>query len=119
MLAVYEKDFYAGSPVVTRNSFGKGEAYYLAAESSLDFLRAFYQDLFREAALENALQTKLPYGVTVTERVGDNGKRVVFVMNFKNEPVCVEGIGKWTDAETKEVYEGTLEMKPFQCMILI
>lgn len=119
VLAVYEKDFYAGSPVVTRNSFGKGEAYYLAAESSLDFLRAFYQDLFREAALENALQTKLPYGVTVTERVGDNGKRVVFVMNFKNEPVCVEGIGKWTDAETKEVYEGTLEMKPFQCMILI
>ena len=41
VLSVYERDFYAGCPVVTRNQFGKGEAYYLAAESDLAFLRAF------------------------------------------------------------------------------
>ena len=42
VLSVYEQDFYAGCPVVTCNTFGKGTAYYLAAESDLAFLRAFY-----------------------------------------------------------------------------
>ena len=49
VLSVYERDFYAGCPVVTRNHFGKGEAYYLAAESDISFLRAFYGDMFKRA----------------------------------------------------------------------
>ena len=116
--------------MVTRNAFGKGEAYYLAAESDLAFLRAFYGDVFRRVGLKNALDTELPYGVTVTERTGtypapadgdaETGKNkgIVFVMNFKNGPVCVDGIGKWTDAESGAVYEGKLELGAFQCAVL-
>ena len=130
VLSSYESDFYAGCPVVTRNRFGKGEAYYLAAESDTEFLRAFYKDVFESAGLENALGTELPYGVTVTERTGtysapadadaetEKHKCVVFVMNFRNEPVCVDGIGKWTDAESGAVYEGKLELGAFQCAVL-
>ena len=120
VLYVYERDFYAGCPVVTRNHFGKGEAYYLAAESDISFLRAFYGDMFKRAGLKNALGTELPYGVTVTERAGTDGdgRDLVFVMNFKNEPVCVGGAGKWTDAESGAVYEGRLELGAFQCVVL-
>ena len=120
VLSVYERDFYAGCPVVTRNHFGKGEAYYLAAESDISFLRAFYGDMFKRAGLKNALGTELPYGVTVTERAGTDGdgRDLVFVMNFKNEPVCVGGAGKWTDAESGAVYEGRLELGAFQCVVL-
>ena len=130
VLSVYERDFYAGCPVVTRNRFGKGEAYYLAAESDLAFLRAFYGDVFERAGLKNALDTELPCGVTVTERIcadqapadGDaeteKHKGVVFVMNFKNAPVCVDGIGRWTDAESGTVYERKLELGAFQCAVL-
>ena len=120
VLSVYERDFYAGCPVVTRNHFGKGEAYYLAAESDISFLRAFYGDMFKRAGLKNALGTELPYGVTVTERAGTDGdgRDLVFVMNFKNEPVCVGGAGKWTDAESGVVYEGRLELGAFQCVVL-
>ncbi len=118
VLSVYERDFYAGCPTVTRNTFGKGEAYYLTAESDMDFLRAFYSDLFDRAGLANALGAKLPYGVTVTERSGADGKGVVFVMNFRNEPVCIDGVGKWTDAESGAVYEGKLELGAFQCAVL-
>lgn len=130
VLSVYERDFYAGCPVVTRNQFGKGEAYYLAAESDLAFLRAFYGDVFERTGLKNALDTELPYGVTVTERTcadqapadGDaeteKHKGVVFVMNFKNDPVCVDGIGRWTDAESGVIYEGKLELGAFQCAVL-
>ena len=118
VLSVYERDFYAGCPTVTRNTFGKGEAYYLTAESDMDFLRAFYSNLFDRAGLANALGAKLPYGVTVTERSGADGKGVVFVMNFRNEPVCIDGVGKWTDAESGAVYEGKLELGAFQCAVL-
>ena len=48
----------------------------------------------------------------------DDGTRIVFVMNFKNEPVIVEDIGIWTDAETQEQYEDALQMKPFECLVL-
>ena len=130
VISSYKRDFYEGCPVVTRNAFGKGEAYYLAAESDLAFLRAFYGDVFRRVGLKNALDTELPYGVTVTERTGtypapadgdaETGKNkgIVFVMNFKNGPVCVDGIGKWTDAESGAVYEGKLELGAFQCAVL-
>ena len=118
VLSVYEQDFYAGCPVVTRNTFGKGTAYYLAAESDLAFLRAFYGAVFKSIGLRNALETELPYGVTVTEHTGADGRGVIFVMNFKNEPVCVDGIGTWTDAESGVVYEGKLELRAFQCAVL-
>ncbi len=118
VVSVYERDFYAGFPVVIRNPYGQGEACYLAAESDQEFLCAFYADLFARAGLVNALETELPYGVTVTERTGTDGKRAVFVMNFRNSPVTVEGIGRWTDAEDGTVYEGKLELKAFQCAVL-
>ena len=56
--------------------------------------------------------------MTVTERTGADGRGVIFVMNFKNEPVCVDGIGTWTDAESGVVYEGKLELRAFQCAVL-
>ena len=68
VLSVYERDFYAGFPVVTRSSYGEGQAYYLAAESDLSFLRRFYENIFDSCGMKNVLGAKLPYGVTVTER---------------------------------------------------
>ena len=117
VLSVYESDFYAGCPAVTRNSCGKGSAYYLAAGADTAFLRAFYKDVFEEAGLKNALGTELPYGVTAAERTGD-GRKLVFVMNFNNEPVSVEGIGRWTDADSGAVCEGELKLREFQCVVL-
>lgn len=126
VLSVYEKDFYKGCPVVTRNSFGKGEAYYIAAESDITFFRAFYGDLFRKAGIENPLGTALPYGVTVTERKVCSFKdgeeheagSLVFVMNFSHDPVKIHGTGSWTDAETEEKYDGSFQMEGLSLKIL-
>ena len=83
-----------------------------------DFLRVFYKDRLREAGLENALGAELPYGVTVTERVGDGGKEIVFVMNFREETVKFPAAGSWTDVESGQKYGGTLEIGPFGCIVL-
>lgn len=135
VLSVYDKDFYAGAPMVTRNGYGGGQAFFIAAESDISFLRAFYNDMFQSAGLKNALGIELPYGVTVTVRTpqgdcsGQNDKSlqtsghcpagsVIFVMNFRHEPVELTGIGEWTDAETKEKVSGVLKLAKLSCRIL-
>ena len=119
VLAVYKEDYVKGMPVLTRNSYGKGQAFYLAAETELSFLQQFYKELLKQAGVENSLGTELPYGVTVSERKScDGGDSLVFVMNFRNEPVCIEGIGTWQDAESEEKYEKELKLEAFGCRLL-
>lgn len=47
-LAEYQEDFYAGTPVLTENSFGKGKAYYVGTCSGDEFYRNFTRRLCRE-----------------------------------------------------------------------
>lgn len=117
VLSEYETDFYAGFPAVTVNRYGKGSAYFLAADSDREFLAALYARVFREAGLENPLHAELPYGVTVTERSG-KGKRIVFVMNFRHEPVEADCAGEWKDAETGVAVTGKIRLDGLSCRIL-
>ena len=43
---------------------------------------------------------------------------IVFVMNFRHEPVELTRIGEWTDAETKEKVSGILKLEKLSCRIL-
>lgn len=116
VLSSYQGDYYAGYPVVTENAYGKGFGYYLAAETGLDFLRAFYKNMFEKAGIANPLGVSLPYGVTVTKREGR--QTVVFVMNFLSKPVELTGCGVWRDVETDTVYRDVLSLEDFSCKIL-
>lgn len=116
VLAVYREDYYAGLPVVTKNQYGKGSCYYLAAETEKDFLRAFYREIWTERKLDNVLHTTLPYGVTTASREGEDG--LIFVMNFLHTPVCIESVGAWLDVETKECGSGKLLLEALSCKVL-
>lgn len=115
-LAVYDSDFYAGCPAVTRNRYGRGSCYYIAAETGQDFLRAFYGELFRETDMNLPFGGPLPYGVTAAVRRGRQD--LVFVMNFRQEAVCLCGIGSWEDVETGAVYKDRMELEGFSCKIV-
>ncbi len=116
VLAVYEQDFYAGRPVVVEHSYGTGKSIYLAAETESDFLREFYQEVFRERGLVNPLGIRLPYGVTTAVRKGDPD--VVFVMNFSHKPVSLQSTGNWKDVDNGACYSGRLELDGLSCKIL-
>lgn len=116
VLAVYEKDYCKGFPVVTKHPYGEGRSYYLAAETDLTFLREFYEDLFSGLNIKNPLSVKLPYGVTITERSGE--KPVVFVMNFSADSKVVDGVCGWMDLESGEQYNGQLKMEGFSLKLL-
>ncbi len=87
VLAVYEKDFYAGSPAITRNVTGQGCVYYLGANFSDEFLRQFYFDVLTRAGVAPAV-AGLPGAVKCAVREGEN-ERYVFLYNFSEREEIV------------------------------
>lgn len=81
-LAVYLQDFYAGSPAITVNRFGKGQAYYLAARFDEEFLEDYYGWLTTMLELDAATSDPLPRGVTVQIRKTETEK-FIFMQNFE------------------------------------
>ena len=87
-LATYCQDFYQGTPAVTVNDYGQGQAYYIATAPSPECNTAFYNSLIERLHITKSLDTILPDGVTVTKRHGKDAD-FIFLMNFNNEEVSV------------------------------
>ncbi|HUX39177.1 MAG TPA: beta-galactosidase [Rectinemataceae bacterium] len=81
VLATYGDDWYAGRPVLTRNSFGKGLVYYLAARTDQRFLDDLVGHVCREAAVVSVWPEDLPPGVNAQRR-SDGTTDYLFLMNF-------------------------------------
>ncbi|MEC0127923.1 beta-galactosidase [Paenibacillus pabuli] len=78
IIAEYGDDFYKGMPVVTRNTFGQGEAWYVASDPEDRFLDSLLGQLAAAKNIASLLDT--PEGVEVTARTKD-GQQYLFVMN--------------------------------------
>ena len=96
VLATYSDQYFAGSPALTLNRFGKGKAYYIAARTEGNFLADLYGTLMRELAIERAIDTDLPPGVTAQLRT-DGDTRYVFLSNFNRTSVDVALDGNYTE----------------------
>ena len=111
-LCSYEKDFYAGMPVLTRNRFGKGCAYYMAARSNADFYRRLIGDICKEAGIEPLMET--PECIEVTRRSNSNGT-FLFFLNHDTETHDIPLSCAGTDILTDTAYQAgeclTLEAK--------
>ena len=81
-ISSYKEDFYANTPVITRNCFGKGKAYYVGTRSEDGFYEAFLKDVFDEAGVESVLDT--PEGVEASVRRNAKGE-VLFLLNHTKE----------------------------------
>lgn len=112
----YESDFYRGFPVLTRNCFGKGKAYYMATSSSEDFYRSFLEDICREAGVEPVLGT--PPGMEAASRVNEGGTWV-FLLNHTDQ--LQEVVLPWKGEDILEgnrTVEGSLTVLPRDVRIL-
>ena len=89
VLARYGSEFYAGSPSLTGNTYGKGAAYYIGFRGDHEFHTQFYGKLAEKLGLRRALSTVLPEGVTAQVRqAGD--KQFLFLLNFSGVLASVE-----------------------------
>lgn len=127
VLGSYEKDFYAGYPAVTVNNYGKGKAYFIAAETEpAEQGQSFLYDFYRKLAEETGtcctlcLTEPLPYGVTVNERKAEDGSgySIWFVQNFLADESWITLGAEYQDAETGERKKGEIKLAGYQCLIL-
>jgi beta-galactosidase len=117
--ATYGSAFYAGTPALTANRFGQGEAWYLATSGDDAFLDAFHGALAARLGLRRALDADLPEGVCANVREGDAG-RFVFVTNFASEPRTVD-LGpapRESLLDGGKAVSGAVELPPFGVLAL-
>lgn len=86
VLSIYEKDFYQGMPAITKNSFGKGEAYYVATRSDRAFYEKFIGTLCKEAGIRPVTEPQKNLEATI--RSNENG-RYLFLLNHGEEMLSV------------------------------
>lgn len=100
VLATYEEDFYAGMPVLTCNSFGAGQAFYVATRPNATFYSAFLKKLCDAHGIAPVLDT--PALVEATMRENET-TQFLFLLNHSGKPQTVTLDGAWTDALTGNV----------------
>ncbi len=88
-LLEYETDFYKGYPALTKNSYGKGTAYYVCADAGQDFYDDFFCNLIHEAGIKPLLEGQLPEELEVASRETDQYE-YLFIQNYSRNPVILE-----------------------------
>lgn len=84
-LMVYGEDFYAGTPALLCNDYGKGKAYYVCADAEQEFYVDLYRKLVSEAQISSIMED-VPEGVEITVREREDAG-YVFIQNFNRHEV--------------------------------
>ena len=115
ILATYAKDFYAGRPAMTMNTFGLGKAIYIGMMSH----QFFYYDLvawLRQVCNLHPL-LKVPDTVEVGLRQ-KAGTKIFFLLNHQNSPVRIQFYKPMHDYLTGSTFTGSYDLPPHGILVL-
>jgi beta-galactosidase len=105
-LAVYDFEFYAGSPAITVNSYGDGLAYYVGTELGPELAMRLVDEFISKMELGSLGDT--PKDVEIAHRKG-NGKDYIFMINHSGGMKTVSIPDNW-----KPYFDGQSEkLKPY------
>lgn len=115
--ASFEDDYYAGYPALTKNTYGKGCAYYVGTLSNDDFYSDYLWNICTEHGIKPVLECD--EDVEVTERSSEKG-RYLFVLNHSNEEKQITSPGSVTDIMNGTEYAAgdTISLKEKDVKIL-
>ncbi|MGN1271673.1 MAG: beta-galactosidase [Lactobacillus sp.] len=82
-LATYSSEFYAGTPAVTENQYGKGKAWYVGTKLNHEGLTQLFNHIVLQANIESLVCDS--HKLEVTKRITADGKELYFVLNMSNE----------------------------------
>jgi beta-galactosidase len=114
-LASYTNDFYAGTPVVTRNSFGEGGAYYLGTRPEERYTRSLLQSVCEEAGVRPAAE--VPAGIDAVRRKTADAS-FLFLLNHNLEAVEVPLPNPGRDILAGTRHDVMLTLDPIEVAIL-
>lgn len=103
---IYGGDFYEGYPAVTVHSFGKGKAWYVAADVQEEFYTDLLKIILNQERIGRDFAEELPSGVEVTVREGKDTVYYIF-QNWNRTSVPLA----FPEGETEILYgssDGTL-----------
>lgn len=113
VLARYDNDYMAGKPAITRNSLGKGHAYYIACRTNQHDIEFVYREILEYADI---VYTKLPVGVEKHSRYAD-GIQYDFYLNVTEDTQTLSGI-QGTDLLSDSEIDGSLNLERYQVAII-
>ncbi|WP_318764794.1 beta-galactosidase [Lactiplantibacillus carotarum] len=117
-LGDYGDDFYAGTPAITSNHYGDGQAYYLACRTDAALLTQFYQRLVAQYQLQAGLPIqKATTNVAIQVRE-DATQRAYFVINFSHQPAEIKVTVPLTDALTGATVNGAQTIGAYGVRVL-
>ena len=114
-LACYGQDFYADTPAVTKNSYGKGTVYYVGTQPEACGLDKILDMVTAGAGVERLIDEDTP--LEITKRVKD-GNEFWFVLNLTGKPQqAPKAFAGETDILTGAKV-GEADLKPFDTLII-
>lgn len=116
VLAEYTDGFYAGSPCITVNNYGRGKVYYIGCNLPIDSLASLFSYICSEADVRRAPLIPVPGVETVLRKNGEN--EYIFTMNQTDETVYVPLSNEYTDKIRGEVHTGSLRLEPYGVAVL-
>ncbi|HCA20861.1 MAG TPA: beta-galactosidase, partial [Lachnospiraceae bacterium] len=120
VLAVYDKDFYAGTPVITKNSFGEGKAYYIGTCSDEAFYDRLIDDISKEKDIHGVMDPGTSFdNLEITRRYSEDHAYTFIINHSKEEATCTLDISGTDLIAGKSLQAGTsLTLKHNEVMIV-
>ena len=115
ILATYAKDFYAGKPAMTMNTFGLGKAIYIGTQSHQHFYSDLVLWLRQTAGLQPLL--KVPENIEVSMRQKE-GSRVYILLNHQNSQVRIQFYKPMHDFLTGNNIVGNYDLPPYGVLVI-
>ncbi|MDX8044567.1 beta-galactosidase [Gracilibacillus sp. S3-1-1] len=117
VIATYGSDFYKGMPVLTRNKYGNGQAYYIASSPEQAFVQDFIDTICADNDIVGEMESEQGVEVIAREK---NGETIIFVMNHNNEIASFDTAERpYTNVLTGESYQGKINIAPKETFIFI
>jgi beta-galactosidase len=115
VLATYAKDFYAGKPAITMNTFGLGKAIYIGTQSHQHFYHDLVAWLRNMGGLHPIL--KVPENIEVSMREKE-GSRIYFLLNHQSSPIRVQFYKPMHDFLTGANIVGNYDIQPHGVLVI-
>lgn len=87
-LMTYGSDFYQGYPCLTVNTFGKGNAWYVAADADEKFYADFLGKVVKDSCVSSGISEEIPDALEITVRERDDVKYYIY-QNYGTQAVKI------------------------------
>ena len=113
-LMTYGSDFYEGYAALTVHAYGKGRAWYVAADGEKEFYEDFLAALLKQTGVSRPVPGEIPAGLELTVRQSESARYLIY-QNFGEKavrPALPQG------AFTSLFGDAQEELAPYGLMVL-